>query len=189
MCQWVRIFLLTFFPTIDNIYLVKEMLLYPKLYLENVTKITIDLLNKYNLKGIILDIDNTLIDYDKNLLDGIEEWNILMKENDIQLYILSNTNKLEKVKKVANILNIPFINFAKKPSKKGFIKVKEIMKIPEENIAVVGDQIMTDVLGGNRCKMFTILTKPIDKRDILITKVKRPLEKIIINKYLKSNIK
>jgi predicted HAD superfamily phosphohydrolase YqeG len=46
---------------------------------------------------------------------------------------------------------------------------------------------MTDILGGNRMKMFTILTKPIDKKDIWITKINRPLEKIVIKKYLKRN--
>ena len=61
------------------------------------------------------------------------------------------------------------------------------MNLEPENIGVVGDQVFTDVWGGNRCKMFTILTKPIDTRDIWITKLKRPLEKIVIKRYLKSN--
>lgn len=161
------------------------MKLEPRLYLENVTKITEETVKKNNIKGIILDIDNTLVDYDKNILDGVEEWANNMKQNEIKLYILSNTNKVEKVKKVATLLDIPYIYFAKKPFKKGFLKIKEEMNLKEENIAVVGDQIMTDVLGGNRCNMFTILTKPIDKRDILITKIKRPIENIIIKRYEK----
>ena len=48
-----------------------------------------------------------------------------------------------------------------------------------------GDQILTDVIGANRAKMYAILTKPIDKRDIFVTKVKRPLENLIIKRYLK----
>ncbi|MBQ6991599.1 MAG: YqeG family HAD IIIA-type phosphatase [Clostridia bacterium] len=163
-------------------------MLYPRMYLENVTKINEEIIKKNNIKGIILDIDNTLVDYDKKLLDGAEEWAKKMKQNNIKLYILSNTNKVEKVKKVASLLDIPYIYFAKKPSKKGFLKIKEQMNINEANIAVVGDQIMTDVIGGNRCNMFTILTKPIDKRDIFITKVKRPLENIIIKRYEKIKI-
>lgn len=159
-------------------------MLYPRMYLENVTKITEEIVKKNNIQGIILDIDNTLVDYDKKLLDGAEDWAKKMKQNNIKLYILSNTNKVEKVKKVASLLDIPYIYFAKKPSKKGFLKIKEQMNLNEANIAVVGDQIMTDVIGGNRCKMFTILTKPIDKRDIFITKVKRPIENIVIKKYI-----
>ena len=48
-----------------------------------------------------------------------------------------------------------------------------------------GDQILTDVIGANRVGMYSILTKPIDKRDIFVTKIKRPLEGVIIKKYLK----
>ena len=50
------------------------MLIYPKTYVENVTKITIEFLRENNLKALILDIDNTLIDFDKNLLDGVKDW-------------------------------------------------------------------------------------------------------------------
>lgn len=58
------------------------------------------------------------------------------------------------------------------------------MGLENENIAAIGDQIMTDVIGANRCKMFSILVKPINEKDIWITKLKRPLENKIINNYL-----
>ena len=59
-----------------------------------------------------------------------------------------------------------------------------IMELDFKNIAAVGDQIMTDVIGANRCKMFSILVEPISEKDIFITKIKRPIERMIINKYL-----
>ena len=163
------------------------MILYPKVYLNSVKDITIDFLEENNIKGLILDVDNTLIDYYKNMPVGIIEWVDLMKKNNIKLYILSNTNKKEKVENVSNKLKIDYINFAKKPFKSGFLKVKEKMQLDNENIGVVGDQIMTDVIGANRCKMFSILVKPIDKKDIGITMIKRPLENLIIKSYLKKN--
>lgn len=165
------------------------MNLYPKIYLEKPIDITIELLNKNNIKGLILDIDNTLIDYDKNLFKGCEEWCENLKKQGIKMCILSNTNKIHKVEKVANTLKLEYLYFAHKPNKKGFKRAKELLNLNEKNIAVVGDQVFTDVLGGNRSKMFTILTKPLDKRDILITRIKRPLEKIIINRYLKKEKK
>lgn len=158
------------------------MILYPDLYLKSVEAITIEILNKNNIKGLILDIDNTLIDYDKNLPDSVIKWCEALKTQGIKMCILSNTNKINKVKKVANALNLEYIYFAHKPNKKGFYQAKEILQLDNENIAVVGDQVFTDVLGGNRCNMFTILTVPMDKRDILLTKIKRPFEKIITNK-------
>lgn len=165
------------------------MNLYPSIYIENIKKITLELLKEKKIKGLILDIDNTLIDYDKNLLEGTKEWCDNLKENDIKLCILSNTNKVKKVEKVAKILNLEYIYFAHKPSKKGFLKAQKLLGLNKEEIAIVGDQIFTDVWGGNRVGMYTILTKPIDKRDILLTRLKRPFEKIVINNYLKQRRK
>ena len=61
--------------------------------------------------------------------------------------------------------------------------------MPAENIAGVGDQILTDVIGANRSKMFSILVKPISKEDIFMTRIKRPIEEIIIKRYQKSRNK
>ena len=162
------------------------MKIYPDLYLNNVKEITLELLDKNKIKGLILDVDNTLIDYDKNLLEGAKQWCDKLKQNNIKICILSNTNKVKKVEKVAKILDLEYIYFAHKPNKKGFYKAKELLGLKVEEIATVGDQVFTDVLGGNKVGMFTILTKPIDKRDIAITKVKRPFENMVIKKYLKN---
>ena len=74
----------------------------------------------------------------------------------------------------------------KKPLKSGFKKTVKLLEEKPENIASVGDQIFTDVIGANRMKMFSILVEPISKKDILATRIKRPIENFIIKKYLKS---
>ena len=163
------------------------MKLYPNLYLTNIKEITLELLKENKIKGLILDVDNTLIDYDKNLLEGAKQWCDNLKQNNIKICILSNSNKVKKVEKVAKILDLEYIYFAHKPNKKGFYKAQNLLGLKAEEIATVGDQVFTDVLGGNKVGMFTILTKPIDQRDIIITRVKRPFEKIIIKSYLKRN--
>ena len=162
------------------------MKLYPNLYLTNVKEITLELLNKNKIKGLILDVDNTLIDFDKNLLEGVKQWCDNLKQNNIKMCILSNTNKIKKVEKVAKILDLEYLYFAHKPNKKGFYKAQKLLGLKANEIATVGDQVFTDVLGGNRVGMFTILTKPIDERDIIITKIKRPFENAVIKKYLKN---
>ena len=159
-------------------------MIYPKLYLNSVTNITIELLKEHNIKGLILDIDNTLIDFEKNLSIDVVQWAKQLQENGIKMCILSNTNKVEKVKKVAGELKLNYFYFAKKPFKKGFLKAKEYLQLEEEKIAVVGDQIFTDIIGANRCKMFAILVKPIDKRDHLLTRIKRPVENVIIKRFV-----
>lgn len=159
---------------------------YPNEYFDSVKDIDMNLLKKNNIKGLILDVDNTLIDFGKNMPEGIKEWIDEVKKQGIKCCILSNSNKLEKVKGVAEKLDIPFIYFAKKPLKFGFNKARKILDVQSNEIAVVGDQIMTDVIGANRSKMFSILVKPIEEKDYLLTKIKRPLENIIIKRYLKN---
>ena len=132
----------------------------------------------------MIDVDNTLLYLDKTLLKGVEEWVENMKKNEIKMCILSNTNQKDKVKKLGEQLQIPYVYFAKKPLKSGFKKGAKILELPYQQIAVVGDQITTDVWGANRMKMFSILTKPLEEKDIWITKIKRPFDAYIINKYL-----
>ena len=158
--------------------------LYPKAYLKNVREITIEFLKKNNIRALILDVDNTLIDYYKNLPEDTIKWAKKLEEQGIKLYILSNTNKKEKVKKVANKLEIGYKYFGKKPLKTGFNKVQKILQEKPENIGVVGDQIFTDIIGGNRCNMFTILVDPIETKDFWYTAWKRPIENKIKNNYM-----
>lgn len=165
------------------------MLFYPDFYCDNVRDITIEFLKENNIKGIILDVDNTLIDYYRKFEDGTIEWVEELKKSGIKFCIVSNTNKVDKVKYVANTLGMPYFYFSKKPLKTGFRKAQKTMKLDATNIAAVGDQIMTDVIGANRCGMFSILVKPIAEKDILITKIKRPIENKIIGSYLKKKQK
>lgn len=165
------------------------MLIYPNEYLNSVKDIKIELLQKNHIKGLILDVDNTLIDFNRKMPDGVETWVRDLKKEGMKFCILSNSNKVDKVQGVAERLDIPFLYFAKKPFKKGFKKARELLKLEAGNIAVVGDQIMTDVIGANRSGMFSILVEPIEEKDYLLTRIKRPLEKVIIQRYLKSRNK
>lgn len=159
---------------------------YPKAIFSSILDITPEFLRKNNIKAILLDVDNTLVDYDNNILDGAKEWAELMKLNGFKLCILSNTSKKGKAERMSKILDIPYIHFAKKPLKYGFIKAKKILEIDKYNeISAVGDQVMTDVYGANRCKIYSILVKPINSKDILVTRFNRIMERKILKEYYK----
>lgn len=163
------------------------MILYPQFYLKNVKEINIELLRNNKIKGLILDVDNTLIDINRKLIDGAEEWCNNLKRQGIRICILSNTSNEEKAKDVAKKLEIPYIFFAKKPFKKGFYRAQKLLEIEKsEEIAVVGDQLFTDIIGANRAKMVPILVQPVDKKDLWYTKIKRPIENIVIKRYIKN---
>lgn len=160
---------------------------YPNAYFNKVQEITIGFLMKNKIKALILDVDNTLIDYYKNLSEEIINWSKTLQGQGIKMYILSNTNKKEKVKSVAETLDVKYELFARKPFKKGFLKVQKILDLESNQIAVVGDQIFTDVIGGNRCNMFTILVDPVTPKDFWYTAWKRPIENMIKKKIIKGD--
>ncbi len=164
------------------------MIFYPKSYFKSVLEIDAKFFMEHNIKAILLDIDNTILDIKNNLIDGLEEWVANIKKHNIKLCILSNTNNKNKAKKIAEKLNIPYIYFAKKPLRFGFKKAQKILEIENSNeIAVIGDQALTDVWGANRCGMYSILVAPLAKKDILITRLTRVMEKRILKKYYKDN--
>ena len=161
------------------------MILYPKGYFKKVSEISLEYLKQNNIKGLILDVDNTLIDYYRNMTDDTINWLKELQKNGIQMCILSNSNKKEKVEEVSKKLNIDkYSYFAKKPLKMGFKKAKKMLGLDVKEIAVIGDQIFTDVIGSNRMKMHSILVEPIKEKDMIVTLIKRPIENAIKRKYL-----
>ena len=162
------------------------MIFYPNGYFKKVSEISLEYLKENNIKGLILDVDNTLIDYYRNLSEETITWANTLKENGIKMCILSNSNKKDKVKEVAGKLGLEYSYFGMKPLKRGFKKAKKMLGLESNEIAAVGDQIFTDVIGSNRMKMFSILVEPIKEKDILITLIKRPIENYIKKQYLKT---
>lgn len=163
----------------------KDRKYYPDLYVEKVTDIELEYLEKNNIKGLIIDLDNTLLDFSNNVLEGIEKWHETITKNGIKTIIVSNTIIRKRVVKMAEILNSEYVYFAIKPFKIGFRFAKRKLNLKNEEIAVIGDQIFTDVLGAKRMKMKAILVKPmIRKRDYFITKIKRPMEEKVLKNYL-----
>ena len=158
------------------------MILYPNVHFNNVREIKIDFLRKNKIKALILDVDNTLIDYKQILSEEVKNWIKKVKENGFKICILSNSNNKNKVQKVATALDLQYIMLAKKPFKSGFKKASKLLNLLPENIAVIGDQVFTDVIGANNMGMFSIYVEPINKKEYWYTKWKRPLESLILSK-------
>lgn len=151
----------------------------PKLHLDSVYDITIELLRTNNIKGLILDVDNTLVaQYIKTPDQKLIEWINLLKSNQFKLCIVSNGSG-KRVRKFNESLGLDVIAKARKPSSKGFLSALNMMNLSQSEVAVVGDQLFTDMWGGNRLNMFTILVRPIDKREEFFVRLKRYLEKLV----------
>lgn len=156
-------------------------MLKPNIKLHRITDITVELLNKKNLKGLILDVDNTLsTHHGMTLVDGLKEWIAKMHEAGIKLIILSNS-KERRVKPFAEKIGLNFSAMGCKPLPFGYMKAKKRLGLKRKEIAIVGDQMFTDVLGGNTYGITTIMTDLIlaeEKKSFII---RRKLEK----KFLK----
>ena len=155
---------------------------YPTYMFDKVEDIPYELIKKENIKLIMMDMDNTLIDAKKKYKNSLKHWIEEVSNLNVKMCILSNSPFGDKVKKIAKELNVEYEYNAGKPLLKGFKRVIEKSKFPKDNILMIGDQIFTDVWGGNRIGVKTVLVTPINKKEYFLTKVKRPLERLILKK-------
>nr|WP_245301477.1 YqeG family HAD IIIA-type phosphatase [Virgibacillus natechei] len=156
----------------------------PNEHVKSIFDIQPSTLNERGIKGIITDLDNTLVAWDvKDATPEVIQWFKLMEDYNIKVTIISN-NKEERVKIFSDPLNTPFVFSARKPLSKAFITVARKMELKKEEVVVIGDQVLTDVLGGNIAGFHTILVVPIVQTDGKITKINRKIERRIL-KYMR----
>lgn len=152
----------------------------PAEYVKTVFEITPEKLIDKGIKGIIVDLDNTLVEWDRpEATKEVFAWMESMRNAGIFVTIVSNNNK-DRVRVFARPLGIPFIHDAHKPRRKSFKRVLKRTKFKKEEIVVIGDQLLTDIFGGNRAGLHTILVAPIASSDALITRFNRMTERRIM---------
>lgn len=158
-------------------------ILQPDILLHRVTDITPELLRELHVRGLVLDVDNTLaMDKDQTPLPGIERWIAQMKAGGIALTILSN-NSAARVSPFAGRLGLPFVSRAAKPLCFGYLRAAGSLCLPRRQTAIVGDQIFTDILGGNLAGLRSILVEPIRPETGWSFRVRRHFEAGVIDKY------
>ncbi|NLO21542.1 MAG: YqeG family HAD IIIA-type phosphatase [Syntrophomonadaceae bacterium] len=157
-------------------------MIYPDIYVDSIHDIALDELKKSQIKGFIMDLDNTITLWNSNEISmQVEEWFKKIKSMGFKACILSNNGE-KRIVKVAQQLDIPFIHRAAKPNPRSFLRAMHLMGLQREETAVIGDQLFTDMLGGNRAGFFTILVVPLDRREFIGTKISRMMEKMVIHK-------
>ena len=162
-------------------------LLTPDLHVESVFRLDPEKLKKNNIKGLIIDIDNTLVSWEtKYATEKIKQWLLSLKREGFEVCLVSNNTK-DRVVIFNEELKLPAIHRALKPRIGAFKKAMKIIGTTAENTAVVGDQIFTDVLGGNRIGLFTVLVIPIVGKEFWWTTLVRKIERYILKVILKDN--
>lgn len=162
-------------------------LFFPNLYVNSIKDIDLVAIKKQGINNFIIDIDNTLVATSiKEPDEELIKWFRRVKSYGIKVCLASNNNKV-RVDKFNEKIKVLSIHRAVKPMKIGFLRAIKMLDGKREDTAVIGDQIFTDILGGNKLGLYTILVKPISKKESILSKVKRPLEKIVLSRFAKQN--
>lgn len=156
--------------------------LLPDYLVANVSELDEEFYKTHNIEAAVFDIDNTLVAHTEpeppqNVLDYFE----FLKSIGIKYGIVSN-NSAERVESFCKNLGVPYYGKALKPRKKYLKKVLKDLNVNPKNAVLVGDQIFTDIYGGNRMKMLSVMVTAVGVDETGFVSFKRKFEKRILEK-------
>lgn len=155
----------------------------PNEYLDSIYQVDYASLKNKGIKGIIFDLDETLLAKEKleispSLFSFIEG----LKDKGFSLFLLSNSSRTARIEYAAKTFNIPFSSFSMKPLPFAFDKARKIMGTKIEETVVIGDQLFMDIWGGNSFGMYTVLVKPMNPEKLWIRQLMRQAENWVLKK-------
>lgn len=157
---------------------------FPKEQYESTYDIPWEMWYKRGIRGVIFDVDNTLVPHGKPADERAIKLVETLRALGLQVYLMSN-NKERRVASFAKQVNAPYIYSAWKPLVKNYNKAMTMMGTSHETTLFVGDQVFTDIFGANRAKMTSILVSPIHPREEIQIVLKRFLESVVLYFYKK----
>ncbi|MHC9532478.1 YqeG family HAD IIIA-type phosphatase [Dellaglioa sp. BT-FLS60] len=159
----------------------------PTWMIESIYDLTPEDLQNHGIKVVMTDLDNTLIAWDNpNGTPELKNWLELIAAASIPVVVVSN-NSHERVEKALEHIGLPFVSRALKPFTKGINQVKNEFKMSNQELVLIGDQLMTDIAAANNAGIKSILVKPLVKSDAWNTKPNRFVEKRIKNHLIKKH--
>ena len=161
---------------------------YPDIYQKSIYTINYNKLLDNGIKCLLFDLDNTIIPYiEKKPTKELKEHFDKLKDMGFKLIIFSNSRK-ERLEPFKRYLNVDCSAKSRKPFKGKFLKVLKKYNYSLSEVAIIGDQLVTDIYGGNKVGITTILVNPISNIDMPFTKIHRFIEKKKIKKMTKQGI-
>lgn len=153
----------------------------PNLVANHVTELSPEWFAEQGFSVALLDLDNTLVEWHSRVIpEEIVAWVAALREAEVRMTILSNTHRPSRLRELAASLEIDHVAGVGKPAKAGYWRgLEQVGGAPEEAV-VIGDQLLTDILGGNRCDLYTVWIRPLSRREFIGTRVvSRPIEGLI----------
>jgi HAD superfamily phosphatase (TIGR01668 family) len=155
---------------------------------DSLLDVDIAALRQQGIVGIVLDLDNTILPWDSaEVCPDVATWLRMALDSGLKAGLVSN-NRRHRVAEFAGQFAIPYAARAFKPASRGFRQVITEMNLSPDMVAVIGDQLFTDILGGNRLGCWTIWVKPLSSREFIGTKVTRQLERIAVRLLQSKNM-
>lgn len=156
-------------------------MLCPNEYVHSVTEVDLRKLKQRGIRNLLIDLDNTLVPWRRlEVRPEIRDWVASAIEQEMRLCIVSNTRNTRRLHDLAGQLGIPYVRRGLKPRRLGFLVALDLLHGSANDTAVIGDQIFTDILGGNRLNLYTILVAPLHQREFFGTKISRFFERRIL---------
>ena len=153
----------------------------PDEYVGSLLEIDPGSLQAKGIEGVLVDLDNTLLPWEVEVMEpGLAAWFERARSEGLRLCIVSNTRRLPRIQAIADRLGIPYVSGARKPRQRAFRRGMEILGTIPAKTAVIGDQVFTDVLGGNRAGAYTILCVPLPGAEFPGTRVVRAIERKLL---------
>jgi uncharacterized protein len=151
----------------------------PNVKVQSIYEIDLEQLWNQGILGILFDLDNTLIEWDNHQpAPEMLTWMRQVQGMGFRVCLLSN-NSARRVEVIAQLLNVPFFAPARKPFLRVFQQALDSLRLQAGEAAMVGDQMFTDVLGGNRLGMFTIWVTPMSSKEFFGTRITRMIERAV----------
>lgn len=163
-------------------------LFYPKEMRKSAYAVEYEELYEKGYRGIIFDIDNTLVGHGAPADEKAVLLIRRLKSIGYRLCFVSN-NKEPRVKSFCGVLGVPYVFQAGKPKQDGYQKAVETMGLSKEQVFAVGDQIFTDTWGANRAGIYSVLVGQLGKKEEIQIVLKRKLEYFVIKSYQKKQLK
>lgn len=158
--------------------------LFPDYFAKDVTCIDSRLLERLNIRAVITDIDNTLAMVDAPDPEPLaREWLDFLNRHGCRTAMISN-NDPPRVEAFAKLFGAPFVAHAQKPASGAFLELAQRLEVEPKQCMVVGDQMFTDIMGGNRAGMYTVLVEPLGSElDHAQFRIRRWAEKLLLAIY------
>lgn len=159
----------------------------PDVYQKSIYTINYKKLKKNGIKCLLFDLDNTIAPYKVTEPDVKVKELFARLEEDFKVIIISNSPK-NRIRPFKEKLNVDCAYSSKKPFKTKYKKILELYNFKIDEVACIGDQILTDILGANRMGFTSILVNRVAKYETIFTRFNRFFEKIILKKLAKKNL-